>query len=72
MGLILAAIGGRQVPGPHFDATGATVPAYPTFYPLADPATVILAGALGVLILFWLLVGMAAYSGWSGRPPGRQ
>ena len=50
MGLIVAAIGGRQVPGPHFNATVATVPAYPPFYPLAHPATVILAVALGVLV----------------------
>ena len=61
MGLILAAIGGRQVPGPHFNATGNTIPAYPTFYPLAHPATVILAVALGVLVVFWLLVAMGAY-----------
>jgi hypothetical protein len=61
VGLILAAIGGRQVPGPHFNASGATVPAYPTFYPLAHLATVILAVALGVLVVFWVLVGMGAY-----------
>ena len=61
VGLILAAIGGRQVPGPHFNASGTTVPAYPTFNPLAHPATVILAVALGVLAVFWLLVGMGAY-----------
>jgi hypothetical protein len=49
------------VDGPHFATTGTTVPAYPTFYALAHPATVILAVALGVLVAFWLMVGMGAY-----------
>jgi hypothetical protein len=61
IGLVLAAIGGCQVAGPHFKATGATVPAYATFYPLAHPATFILAVSLGVLAVFWFLVGMGAY-----------
>ena len=61
VGLILAAIGGRQVPGPHFDATGTIVPAYPTFYPLAHAATIVLAFAFGVMVLFWFLVAMGAY-----------
>jgi hypothetical protein len=61
VGLVLAAIGGRQVDGPHFAGTGDSVPAYPTFYPLTHPATVILAVALGVLAVFWFLVGMGYY-----------
>jgi hypothetical protein len=61
LGLIGAAIGGRQVDGPHFATTGTTVPAYPTMCPLAHAATVVLAVALAVMVLFWFLVGMGAY-----------
>lgn len=61
VGLIVAAIGAHQVDGPHFATTYRTVPAYPAFYPLAHRATVVLAVAVGVLVVLWLLVGMGAY-----------
>jgi len=59
--LIAAAMGGHRVDGPNFNTTYTTVPAYPQIYPIAHRATVILAVALGVLVVFWLLVGIGAY-----------
>jgi hypothetical protein len=59
--LIVAAIGAHRVEGPNFNTTYTTVPAYPEIYPIAHRATVMLAVALGVMVLFWLFVGMGAY-----------
>ena len=61
VGLIVAAIGAHRVEGPNFNTTYTTVPAYPTTYPLAHSATIVLAATLGALVVFWLLVGMGAY-----------
>jgi hypothetical protein len=59
--LIVAAIGAHQVDGPHFNTNPRLVPTYPAIYPLANRATIVLVVALGVLVAFWLLVGMCAY-----------
>ena len=58
VGLIVSAVGAHQVNN-HSD-TGV-VPAYPTMYPLAHEVAIVLAIALGVLVAFWLIVGMGAY-----------
>ena len=61
VGFVVAAIGAHQVDGPHFNTTYTTVHAYPAVYPIAHRATVVLAVAFGVMVLFWILVGMGAY-----------